>query len=264
MLLGRIQSVHDPRTVRLRNYVDVRTLPVPPVQEMLEQTPTWPMLANDRFNCCTSAAAGHMIHHWTAANQRGIFLTDADIIAAHAQLTGDHLMDMVSMLDALKFWRKTGIGGHQIHSFVSADKGHAGELRCVIHLFGSGYVGLDLPGFACAGPPTGWPDIPWEISPSTPAADAAPNPNMGHCVAVVGYDQQSVYCVTWGRLKSMSWEFFERYAEEVYAVLSTDWVAQNAKCPTGFDIVMLERDLTLVHAQKPKPAVPTPATPQQN
>lgn len=256
MQLGRVPSVSDPRTIHLKNYVDVPTLPVPPAHEMLESTPAWPMLANDRFNCCTSAAAGHMIHHWTAANQRGIFLTDDDIIRAHAQLTGDRLMDRVSMLDALKFWRAQGIGGHQIHSFIAADKGNTQHLRCVIHLFGSGYVGLDLPPFACAGDPKGWLDIPWTLSPSTPPDAAAPDPDQGHCVAVVGYDEQSVYCVTWGRLKTMSWEFFARYAEEVYAVLSTDWVAANAECPTGFDTRILERDLALVSARKAATGAP--------
>jgi hypothetical protein len=248
MLLGRVRSVADPRTLQFRNYVDVVTLPVPPAQEMLESTPDWPMLANDRFNCCTSAAAGHMIHHWTAANQRGVFLTDDDIIRAHAQLTGAHLMDRVSMLEALKYWRKQGIGGHQIHSFVSGGKAKSADLRCMIHLFGSGYVGLDLPPFACAGDPKGWPDIPWEIPASISPEAAAPNPDMGHCVALVGYDERSVYAVTWGRLKSMSWEFFERYAEEVFAVLSVDWVAENSRSPTGFDCVTLERDLALVQA----------------
>jgi hypothetical protein len=263
MLLGRVQSISDPRTLHFRNYVDVLALPVPPAQEMVESTPVWPMLANDRFNCCTSAAAGHMIHHWTAANQHGVFLTDDDIIRAHAQLTGDRLMQCVSMLDALKFWRKQGIGGHQIHSFVSGGKPNAADLRCMIHLFGSGYVGLDLPPFACAGDPKGWPDIPWEIPASVTPNAAAPNPNMGHCVAVVGYDEQSIYAVTWGRLKTMSWEFFERYAEEVFAVLSSDWVAQNAKCPTGFDCITLERDLALVQVRpgekKPKDPVPAPS-----
>lgn len=248
MLLGRVQSVSDPRTLQFGNYVDVLTLPVPPAQEMLETTPVWPMLANDRFNCCTSAAAGHMIHHWTAANQRGVFLTDDDIIQAHAQLTGDRLMECVSMLDALKFWRKQGIGGHQIHSFVSGGKAKSADLRCMIHLFGSGYVGLDLPPFACTGDPKGWPDIPWEVPAAVTPEAAAPNPQMGHCVAVVGYDEQSLYAVTWGRLKTMSWEFLERYAEEVFAVLSVDWVAENAKCPTGFDTTTLTQDLALVQA----------------
>lgn len=250
MQLGRVQSAADPRTLQLRSYVDVAALPVPPAQEMLETTPEWPMLANDKFNCCTSAAAGHMIHHWTAANQHGVFLTDQDIILAHAQLTGDHLMDCVSMLEALKYWRKQGIGGHQIHSFVSGGKSNAADLRCMIHLFGSGYVGLDLPPFATAGDPHGWPAIPWAIPASATPEALKPNPEMGHCVAVIGYDEQNLYAVTWGQLKTMSWEFFERYAEEVFAVLSSDWVAENADCPTGFDCSTLEKDLALVQAHR--------------
>lgn len=247
MLLGRTRSKPDPRTLQLRSYVDVLNLPVPPAREMVEKTLTWPMLANDRFNCCTSAAAGHMIHHWTAANQHGVFLTDNDIILAQAQLTGDRLMDCVSMLDALRYWRGQGIGGHKIHSYVRGEKANGLDLRCIIHLFGCGYVGLDLPGFACIGDPKGWPSIPWEIPENAPSDATAPNPNQGHCVAVVGYDEQSLYAVSWGQLKTMSWEFFHRYAEEVYAVLSFDWVAENATCPTGFDTATLEMDLTLIH-----------------
>ncbi len=247
MLLGRTRSKSDPRTLQLRSYVDVVTLPVPPAREMVESTPVWPMLANDRFNCCTSAAAGHMIHHWTAANQQGIFLTDDDIIRAQAHLTGDRLMECVSMLDALRYWRSHGIGGHKIHSFVSGEKADPADLRCIVHLFGSCYIGLNLPGFACAGDPKHWPDIPWEI-PASAATDAiAPDPKQGHCVAVVGYDQQSIFAVSWGRLKTMSWAFFQLYAEEMYAVLSPDWVAENSKCPTGFDTVTLTNDLSLLH-----------------
>ena len=256
MRLGRVQSIADSRTLQFRNYVDPAVLPVPPEHEMLDTTTTWPMLANDRFNCCTSAAAGHMVHHWTAANQRGVFLTDDDIIRAHAQLTGDRLMDCVSMLDALKYWRKTGIGGHQIHSFVKGAQANAADLRSMIHLFGSGYVGLDLPAFACAGPPAGWPDIPWATPAFASLDEAAPDPNQGHCVAVIGYDEQFVCAVTWGRLKSMTWDFFARYAVEVYAVLSTDWVAADAQSPSGFDTATLERDLHLVKAQ-PKDAQPS-------
>jgi hypothetical protein len=260
MQLGRAKSAPDARTLQLRNYVDVVTLPVPPVQEMLDTTSTWPMLANDRFNCCTSASAGHMVHHWTAANQRGVFLTDDDIIRAHAQLTGDRLMEPVSMLDALKYWRKSGIGDHRVHAFVSA--GHTNEvdpddLRCVIHMFGSAYIGLDLPHYVVAGDPQGWPDIPWEISTTASPEDAAPQISMGHCVAAIGYDDQAIYVVTWGRLKTMSWDFFRRYTDEAYAVLSPDWVEQNAISPSGFDLTTLARDLSLVsehpsHAHAPQ------------
>jgi hypothetical protein len=254
MLLGRAKSRHDPRTLLLRNYVEVAALPVPPVQEMLDTTTAWPMLANDRFNCCTSASAGHMVHHWTAANQKGVFLTDDDVIRAHAALTTDRLMEPVSMLEALKYWRKSGIGAHRVHSFIKAgEAGHAdpADLRCVVHMFGSAYIGLDLPAFTTPPDPTQWPVVPWELSPSIPPEDAAPRTSMGHCVAAVGYNDELIYVVTWGRLKTMTWEFFEKYTDEMYAVLSPDWVQDDEKSPSGFDLATLARDLHLVSVTAP-------------
>lgn len=47
----------------------------------------WPMLANDRYPCCTLAAAGHMVHHWTEANELLVLLTEQDIIDAYQALS---------------------------------------------------------------------------------------------------------------------------------------------------------------------------------
>lgn len=246
MLLGRVKSAYDPRLLHLRNYMAVDTLPVPPTHNMIEHTDGWPMLANDQFNCCTSAAAGHMVHHWTTANQDAVMLTDKDIIEAHAKLTRDQLMEPVSMLDALRFWRKSGIGNHRIYSYMSAGRPQPSTLRGVIFLFGAAYVGLDLPNFAIVGPPAQVLATPWQLSPNTSPEDAAPQDKNGHCVATVGYDEDSVYAVTWGTLKSMSWDFFTLYTDEVYAVLSTDWVQRDKESPSGFDMKTLARDLSLV------------------
>ena len=175
MLLGRVKSVHDPRMLQLQSYVAMDALAVPPVRDLLDRTKAWPMLANDQFNCCTSAAAGHMVHHWTEANQQAVFLTDQDIIKAQAALTGDQLMEPVSMLNALKFWRKTGIGNHRIHSFMSAGHAKVDTLRAVIYLFGAAYIGLDLPNFAMNGKTEEEIiAIPWAISETVSPGDAAP------------------------------------------------------------------------------------------
>jgi hypothetical protein len=248
MKLGRIQSKHDPRTLQLTSYLAAFKLPDAPAQELLETTAAWPMLANDRFNCCTSAAAGHMVHHWRAANHHQIFLTDEDVIRAHARLTGDRLMEPVTMMAALKFWRREGIGKHHIQAFVRARAGDREELRCAIHLFGSAYLGLDLPRFACAGNPLSWPGIAWDIPAGVSPEDAAPQPEMGHCVTAVGYSEEGVLAVTWGCLKTMSWEFYRRYNVESYAVLSPDWVRRDHACPSGFDCNSLLRDLVLLSA----------------
>lgn len=252
MKLGRMQSKVDPRTLRLTDYVHA-ALPTPPERELVETTAAWPMLANDRFNCCTSAAAGHMVHHWTAANREEVVLCDDDIIRAHALLTGDHLLDCVTMLDALKLWRKTGIGDHRIHSFVQARPADADQLRIIIHLFGASYVGLDLPRFACGPDPTLWPATPWSVPPQVAPEDCRPQSENGHCVTAIGYGSDGIYVVSWGLLKVMSWEFYQRFNFETYAVLSHDWVEKNAKCPTGFYSSALVRDLRQLE-EAPVPA----------
>ncbi len=242
MKLGRIQSKADPRTLMFNDYVH-SDLPTPPKREIVESTTVWPMLANDRFNCCTSAAAGHMVHHWTAANSQNVVLSDDDIIRAHALLTGDHLLDCVTMLDALKLWRKTGIGEHRIHSFVQVRPADVDQLRIVIHLFGAGYVGLDLPQFACGPDPKQWPTTPWSIPPQVAPQDCQPQSENGHCVTAIGYGDDGVYVVSWGLLKVMSWEFYQRFNFETYAIVSHDWVEKDKKCPTGFSSSALVRDL---------------------
>ena len=242
MKLGRIQSRPDARTLLLKNYVTDK-LPGPPAQEMFESTAVWPMLANDRFNCCTSAAAGHMVHHWTAANGEGVVLSEDDIIRAHAALTNDHLLACVTMLDALKLWRKTGIGNHRIRAFVSAGAKDRDQLRQVIHLFGAAYVGLDLPAFACGADPALWRTTPWAIPAGASPQACEPQSENGHCVTAIGYAEDGVSVVTWGMVKMMSWEFYDRFNFETYAALSEDWVRRDRKSPSGFFSSALERDL---------------------
>ncbi|HET9101561.1 MAG TPA: hypothetical protein VFN62_14290, partial [Acidobacteriaceae bacterium] len=99
-----------------------------------------------------------------------------------------------------------------------------------------------------AGDPSGWPAIPWSIPSTVVADDAAPQVDNGHCVTAVGYGDDGVDVVTWGALKTMSWDFFSRYNVELYAVLSTDWVCGNRVSPSGFDMASLGRDLSLVQA----------------
>ena len=112
-------------------------------------------------------------------------------------------------------------------------------------------MGLDLPQFAVSGIPAGWPEIVWSVPEQAAPADALPLPDMGHCVMAVGYGPEGVYVVTWGKLKTMSWSFFQNYNVEMYAVLSNDWVREAQESPTGFPFSKLRRDLQAVEQTHP-------------
>ncbi len=260
MRLGRVPSAPDPRTLNLANYVAVDRIraptellpPSPDEEEMHKRACLWPMLGNDRFPCCASASAGHMVHHWTEVQGSVVMLTEDHVLLAHRALTQGAVEKGVSMVDALKYWRKAGIGHHLIHSFVEGHAKDRAVVKCAVHLFGAAYLGLNLPNFAYPTPLpadlSSIPAIPWEIPAGASAEDCAPRPEKGHCVAAIGYDEKVVFVVTWGTLKTMSWEFFERYTFECYAVLSYDWASNEKGSPTGFDLAALEHDLGLVSA----------------
>jgi hypothetical protein len=44
----------------------------------------------------------------------------------------------------------------------------------------------------------------------------------------------------------MSWQFYNAYADEAYAVLSSDFIAANGTASNGFDLQALQQDLAAI------------------
>jgi len=61
----------------------------------------------------------------------------------------------------------------------------------------------------------------------------------------VRYSPGTLTCTTWGKLQDMTWSFWDRYCDEAYAIVSTDFL-QQGKSPAGFDLATLQSDLQLV------------------
>ncbi len=244
--LGKHQPTFDTRTLLFGKYLTSELPPPPASKDYSRAVTTWPMMGNDTYGDCTCAAAGHMIEEWTANNGTQKVLPDAQILAAYKHFAGNNPDAGANMLDVLKYWRKHGIGGDKITAFVQLEPKNDIQARDAINLFGNCYIGVALPDFAVA-PGTDFLKTPWVVPPKGPVGDAAPNPNNGHCIPAVGYDERNLYVVTWGALKSMSWQFYDAYADEVFAVLSNDWI--NAKlgvAPSGFNLAALNQDLAAI------------------
>ena len=78
-------------------------------------------------------------------------------------------------------------------------------------------------------------DEPWTVVPG-------PAPTDGHYVPLIGYDAQHLYCVSWGRVQPMTWDFFETYCDEAWALLSHEFLV-NGKSVDGYDFQQLRADL---------------------
>jgi len=195
------------------------------------------MYANDRLADCTCAAAAHMVQSWTVyARRREIVLPWRDVVASYYQITGG-ADGGAYCLDVLRHWRAAGIAGDRIIAFAKLRTSDITAAKLAIDLFGSCYVGLALPNFAVR------TRKHWDVPASGAAGDAKPNEKNGHCVCAVGYDAKNCYVVTWGRLKPLTWRFYNAYNDEAYAVLNRDWIEKDRKAPSGFDLRSLRRDL---------------------
>ena len=243
--LGKLPVRTDPRTLALARYVDRAKLPkAPAALDLAAPVPDWPMYANDRIGDCTTAAAAHMIEAWTAPtrghaveiSQRAV-LSAFDRVKQVDPVTGE---EGAVELDVLTYWRRRGIGGHRIGAFARVPRWDHKLVREAAYLFGGVYIGLQLP-------VTAQHQATWDW---THRLDGPARPGSwgGHAVDVVGYDGHGLTVVTWGRLQEMTWAFWDRYVDEVYAVLSVDFVDEAGETPNGFDLAALKADLELVTA----------------
>ena len=248
--LGKLPAIYDSRTLKFSNYLKANLPAPPPSVEYGNKVKSWPMFGNDKYGDCTCAAAGHMIQDWTANSGKLATPTLSSVIKFYEHFVGDPPPADAgcNMLDVLNYWRTTGLGSHKVEAFVALEPKNDVHARDAIYMFGALYIGVELPDFAVTG---NMLKTPWVVPPQGPVGDAAPNPNNGHCIPAVAYDARNLYIVTWGEVKAMSWQFYDTYADEAYAVLSQEFIAKNGKTVAGFDFATLKKDLASISSSSP-------------
>lgn len=243
--LGKLPKKVDRRTLQMADYSppDIATLALP---ESLDWSPAvrgglltwrWPMYRNDTISLCAVASPAHMIEGWTANVGNQVTLGEDNVVKAYKDISGYDGTEATdtgcAMLDVNNYWRKTGIGGHQIDSFVEVNPQHVYEVKAALAWFGGVSIGLDLP--VSAQRQTTW--------------DVVSNDGGlwgGHAVNVVAYSLAGLLVVSWGTLYWMSWEFFLRYCTEAYAIKAKDWFGASGLAPSGFDDASLTEDLAMI------------------
>lgn len=243
--LGKLEPVEDRRSLRLDAYVDRTVLVAPRVGGARHVVKVFPMLANDEFGDCVFAGAQHETQQFRARVKRPVFKpTVKGTLAAYSAVTGFDKNDASTdrgavVLDALNFRRKTGIEGHKIGAFAQVEAGNRQNVRLAVHLFGVLGIGLALP--AAAQEQTGT----WHLGPRATGSQWEPGSWGGHYVPIIAYDASGLTCVTWGALKTITWQFFDRYCEEAWAILSPDWLS-HGRSHHGLDLAALQADLAAI------------------
>lgn len=243
--LGKSSPRIDYRTLHLERYLSLDKLPVVPsvIDWGATQHAPWGAMRNDEMGNCVFAAQGHLVQLWTHNRPDGAMVTvpDSAVVAAYSEVTGyvegDPSTDRGAvMLEGLKHWRKTGIGGHKILAFATVNPKHEAMVRAAMWLFGGLYAGYALPD-------TARDQAVWIAPPSGNAIGKyAPGSWGGHAAVHSAHRRDGASCLTWGYAQPMTQGFVETYCDELYAVLSEDWLT-NGKSLAGFDLQGLLADL---------------------
>ena len=234
--LGKLPKKLDSRNLRLATYIP-ETAVKPPVVDWSTAVGKWPLYQNDKVGDCTIAAAAHLLGLWSSNVGTGFEIYDEEVLRAYSAVSGykssrPETDTGAAMLDVLKYWRRIGIGGYRILAFAEINPRSRWEVQMALWLFGGIYAGFSLPKCVLG-------QYIWNIPSRTEDATLW----GGHSVSIVQGDALGRTCVTWGGKQEMTNIFFEKYCDEAYAVISSEWVSGVGLSPAGFSLAVMLDDL---------------------
>jgi hypothetical protein len=220
------------------------------------------ILGNDKYGNCVEAAGFHAIQRWTAYASTELVPTTAEALAAYTAVTGFNPNDPstdngTDPLQFLKYWKSHGltIGGklHKIAAFAAINPLNRTHIQQSAILLGGVFTGLQLP-IAAQTPVAGVNGKPcWAYPGNTTGANNIPGSWGGHMVDLFGYGvdvkgNQGTGIDTWAIQYDMAYDFIGAYSDEMWAIVTEDFIEKDGKSPSGFDLKGLLADLKLVMA----------------
>jgi hypothetical protein len=204
------------------------------------------MMLNDTLGDCTCAAVYHALQVWSF-NADGKILTEPDsdveklyILAcgynprAGGEGPGGNEQHVLTYL--LRTGAPFGPKGqttHKIAAFVEVDPRNTDDVKRAIVNCGVAYIGFNVPQYIVPAPPATPPQV-WDVQ-STNGAIVG-----GHAVVLAGYDGNGARVISWGQYYTMTWNFFAKYVDEVYAIADATWVGAKGTTPGGLTLADLE------------------------
>lgn len=186
--------------------------------------PTNPPDVPDGAGDCTIADVDHetkLVE--VAAGNAEVSSTATEALAGYSAVTGFNPADPstdqgAEMQDVRSYWQKTGfrLGGttHKILLFAELHQQDTDLIKWALDQFGAIGLGINFPVSAMDQFNAG---EPWDV-----VKDA--QIEGGHAIALVGYDTDFWYVVTWGQVQKVTPKFFAEYVGEAWAALTAEFV----------------------------------------
>lgn len=240
--LGKLAPKQHERTLFFRNY-HVAVPPAPPecYYNLRLHPSDWKMMGNDSVGDCAIAAPAHQAFLSNSYTDAIANPTLDDVLNAYSAVSGyvrgDESTDNgCAMTDVWNYTSTVGIGQYKIAGWVQIDHTNLEHVRQAIYVFGGIQIGVQLPNSAMDQFNA---DEDWTVVANDGGIAG------GHAIYGCGYPPtgDSIAIVSWGRALHASLDWLARYVDEMYAIVSLDWLAKSGVSPSHLNLAALKQDL---------------------
>ena len=240
--LGKLPAREDPRRMMFASYRNAELPPPPPECDRTYGYLDWGILGNHRAGCCAYAAVAHHGQAWSLGTTGdAIQITEHQVLQAYSEGTGydphTGANDFgANMIEVQEHWRTVGFGTNKIVAYAGVDLRDPQNTKEAIYHYGGAYSGVQLPQTAMQQTEAG---LTWTVPYFSSMLG-------GHAITILSYTSTHLWCVTWGQIQAMTWEFYMKYADESYAVINPLWILPDGQSPSGLSVDRLVQDLAAV------------------
>lgn len=198
---------------------------------------------NQKYGDCTIAAIANAVPVWNHEVQGAVPVPTPNVaVKQYFLLEGSpngepnpSLDNGLVLADVLKAAKTDGLFGGtlQVPYYAPVTPSDLLQVKQAVAFYGLLYSGFQLPQSAMDQFNA---NEPFTVVPGSPIEG-------GHCMVVMGYNTKGPLLYTWQRVVQASWAFWEKYADEAWALIPHEFVRAGRGPLKTEDLAVLEADL---------------------
>lgn len=229
-----------PVGLRTLDYYRAGSLPPPPAKVSVPAVPpnadgtSWGMDGNNVYGDCGVAGINHGFMAAASIVQAysgETWPTDQQVVDYYLSYTGGADTGVV-LADFLAYVKSRQFFGHTIQGYAPITVSDIPTLQFAVDAYAFSYTGIYVTNAMEAAFQNGQP---WTLE------DLFSPQAGGHCIPLVGYDSNYLYCVTWGKVQPITYSAWHFIADEAWAVIPGEFTSTDGR---GISLSALQQDLS--------------------